>query len=72
MKEIKLWEIGQKDGDKSVVLPLKNVDQTKTENQLEEILVKYPDLLGDGLKLVGRQTNTAGGPLDLLGVEDDG
>ncbi len=34
-----------------------------------DTLVANPDLLMPGLKLVGRQTPTAGGPLDLLGVD---
>ena len=29
-------------------------------------------MLAEGLKLIGRQTRTTGGPLDLLGVEPDG
>ena len=29
-------------------------------------------MLMPGLKLVGRQTPTEGGPLDLLGVDEDG
>ena len=39
---------------------------------LEETLVANPNLLIDGLTLVGRQTPTDGGPLDLLGVDGDG
>jgi len=72
MKEIKLWQISQEGENEPPVKPLKNANQTETEKQLEEIIVKYPDLLFDGLKLVGRQTDTAGGPLDLLGVDSDG
>ena len=44
----------------------------QAESLLEETLVANPDLLLPGLKLVGRQTPTAGGPLDLLGVDEDG
>ena len=33
---------------------------------------REPDLLIPGLRLVGRQTPTEGGPLDLLGVDEDG
>ena len=39
---------------------------------MEDTLVNNPDLLLPGLRLVGRQTPTAGGPLDLLGVDRDG
>jgi RecB family endonuclease NucS len=71
MEEIKLWKIG---GSKSspIVTDVLGVEQTQTEEMLEEVLVKSPSLLGNGLKLVGRQTETPGGPLDLLGVDDDG
>ena len=44
----------------------------QAESLLEETLVANPDLLLPGLRLVGRQTPTAGGPLDLLGVDEDG
>ena len=40
-----------------------------SENRLEEILVKNPELLMPHLTLVGRQMRTGGGPLDLLGVD---
>ena len=46
--------------------------QTDTEELLEETLVKNPGMLIPGLRLVGRQTPTEGGPLDLLGVDEDG
>lgn len=68
MDEVKIWSV---DGDSNVE-PLPSRDQTATENFLEETLVRNPDMLIPGLKLVGRQTPTAGGPLDLLGVDEDG
>ncbi len=72
MKEIRVWEIGVKESEPPKVTPLDSVDQTKTEKLLEDILVRRPDLLLKDLKLVGRQTDTPGGPLDLLGVDGDG
>ena len=36
------------------------------------MLVKNPDMLMPGLTLVGRQTPTDTGPLDLLGIDEDG
>ena len=39
---------------------------------LEDVLVENPGLLIEDLILVGRQTPTEGGPLDLLGVDGDG
>src|SRR6516162_5179940 len=71
MEEIKLWKVsGAKDS--LTIADISNVKQTQTEQMLEEILVKSPGLLADGLTLVGRQIETSGGPLDLLGVDDDG
>ncbi len=68
MDEVKIWAL---DGD-SKVTPLASRDQTDTESLLEETLVRNPDLLIPGPRLVGRQTPTDGGPLDLLGVDEDG
>ncbi len=48
------------------------MDQTSTERLLEDSIVKSPDLLGDGVRLIGRQVETPGGPLDLLGIDEDG
>jgi len=48
---------------------LESQRQMEAESLLEDTLVANPDLLMPGLKLVGRQTPTAGGPLDLLGVD---
>ena len=67
MEEIKIWAI-----DGSEVADLKSTGQTETEKLLEDALVSRPDLLLEDLTLVGRQTSTEGGPLDLLGVADDG
>jgi hypothetical protein len=72
MKEIKLWQLIADDNGKPTVDQLINVKQTETENLLEEIIVRSPNLLLPDLKLVGRQTDTPGGPLDLLGVDGDG
>ena len=68
MEEIKIWAIE----DTSEVVPLEPKGQVDTEFLLEETLVKNPQLLIPGLRLVGRQTPTEGGALDLLGVDEDG
>ena len=57
MKEIKIWAIG----DASEVKPLEPKVQVDTESFLEETLVKNPQLLIPGLRLVGRQTPTPTG-----------
>ena len=68
MDEVKIWAIE----DLSAAVQLESKSQVDTESLLEETLVKNPDLLIPGLRLVGRQTPTEGGPLDLLGVDTDG
>lgn len=74
MEEIKLWRIigkAQANG-KSRAVPIEGITQTDTEEVLEEVLTGSPDLLMTGLHLIGRQSETPGGPLDLLGVDQDG
>ena len=68
MHEVKIWAV---DGDSGAV-PLRRKDRTDTESLLEDILVRNPDLLIPGLRLVGRQTPTEGGPRDLRGGDGDG
>ena len=68
MDEVKIWAVD----DASNVVSLASKGQTDTEALLEETLVRNPGLLMPGLTLVGRQTPTPGGPLDLLGVDEDG
>ena len=65
MDEFKIWALE----DASAVVELESQGQMDAESLLEDTLVANPDLLIPGLKLVGRQTPTAGGPLDLLGVD---
>lgn len=67
MDEIKIWTIAG-----SQASPVQPTNRMDFERHLEEILVENPELLMPGLTLVGRQTQTEGGPLDLLGVDSDG
>ena len=67
MDEIKIWTIAG-----SQASPVQPTNRMDSERHLEEILVENPELLMPGLTLVGRQTQTEGGPLDLLGVDSDG
>jgi hypothetical protein len=72
MEEIKLWKIVSKNGEKPKAVPVGTVAKTTTERLLEDVLAATPDLLEPDLSLVGRQTETPSGPLDLLGVDGDG
>ena len=67
-EELKMWTVGD-GGDADLMEQARHIE---TEKLLEDTLVKNPDMLMPGLKLVGRQTPTPGGWLDLLGVDRDG
>jgi len=67
MEEVQLWSL-----DGSNAKQLKKTGHLESESGFEDILVNNPDLLMEGLTLVGRQTPTEGGPLDLLGVDEYG
>jgi hypothetical protein len=43
-----------------------------TETDFESLIVKYPELIENGLTLVGRQVYTSGGRIDLLFRDSDG
>ncbi len=70
MEELKIWAVDSH-GD-ATITPLNYAESTESEGLLEDILARNPDMLEEGLQLVGRQTGTAGGPLDLLGVDRHG
>jgi hypothetical protein len=57
MEEIRLWKVSGSN-DSPTITDISSVAQTQTEEMLEEALVKSPTLLADGLRLVGRQTET--------------
>ncbi len=67
--DIRIWEI---DDSSKAAKPVESTNRTETEQLLEGVLVRNPDMLMLGLTLVGRQTPTDGGILDLLGVDADG
>ena len=72
MEEIKLWKISATFGEKPRAVTVDAIKQTDTERLLEEALATSPSLLLPNLQLIGRQSETPGGPLDLLGVDEDG
>ena len=65
--ELKLWALQD-----TAAVDVPTVDEMASEIALEDVLVRNPGLLEPGIRLVGRQTPSAGGPLDLLGVDQDG
>ena len=67
MEDIQIWSISGNEATE-----LNQASQMESENLLEDDLVRNPSLLMEDLILVGRQTPTDGGPLDLLGVDGDG
>ena len=67
-EELRLWAMDGAGG----AAELGGVGGTDSERLLEDTLVNNPGMLLPGLTLVGRQTRTEGGPLDLLGVDRDG
>ncbi len=67
--DVGIWNIDQKcrAGRKLDV-----ADRLETEEMLEEVLVKNPDMLMRGLTLIGRQVPIETGYIDLLGIDEDG
>lgn len=72
MKRVRLWSVRRDDTGDLAAHDVPSVEHTETEEIFETVLVRSPDLLMDGLRLIGRQVPTEGGPLDLLGVDQDG
>ena len=65
--DIRIWEI---EGSSEAAELVES--RPATEQFLEDVLVRNPAMLMPGLTLVGRQTPTESGSLDLLGVDDEG
>jgi hypothetical protein len=72
MQKVRLWSVTKQKSGTPQVDDVQSADNTETEGLLESLLVHRPNLLIDDLVLVGRQVPTEGGPLDLLGVDEDG
>lgn len=67
--DIRIWEI---DAGSQTANLVESNNRMETERSLEKLLIKNPDVLMEGLTLVGRQMPTDSGFLDLLGVDADG
>lgn len=72
MKKINLWSIERDEAGVQSARLVQGLENSETEEQLESLLVASPELLMPNLVLVGRQIPTAGGPLDLLGIDQEG
>ena len=70
--KIRIWKVSNGGIENAIAEPLDEIFSSETEQRLEELLVASPDLLMDGLRLIGRQLPTDGGPLDLLGIDPGG
>jgi hypothetical protein len=71
MQTINVWKIATESQIRKAEV-VESIGQTDTERLLEDVLTTSPELLLPELVLVGRQIETPGGPLDLLGVDEDG
>lgn len=72
LSKVRLWSVRRDDGGLLVAHDVPSIANTETEELFETLLVRSPDLLMDGLTLIGRQVPTEGGYLDLLGLDQDG
>lgn len=67
-EQVNLWVAGE-DG---MVEPLPRRPHVEYEHRFEEMLIQRPEMLGEAVTLVGRQLMTESGPLDLLGIDEEG
>lgn len=72
MKRVKLWTVTEDPDGRVRAESLDEVSSSETERRLEDLLVSSPELLLDGLSLIGRQLPSTAGILDLLGIDRDG
>ena len=63
MEKIEIWEVGSGCDNETSLLTA--IDSTETEQELEDILARSPDMLERGLQLVGRQTLMTGGDTSI-------
>ena len=67
--DIGIWEV---DRTSQAGTKLDLAKRIETEEMLEAVLVANPDMLMQGLTLVGRQVPVETGFVDLLGIDEDG
>lgn len=67
--EIGVWEIID---EKLKYVDTSLADSGDMEKDLEKWIKEYPIVLGQDLLIIGEQTQTKSGPLDLLGIDKSG
>lgn len=68
--EIKTWQIV--DGKLSQISSSLINENRKERNDLEEWLKSNPEILGNDIAIIGQQVQTKSGPLDFLGIDNNG
>ena len=72
MKEVALWQIDTSAAAALAVPQRLHESFIELEKKLEDWIEAHPDLLEQGLQLVGRQVRTVAGPVDLIGRDPQG
>jgi hypothetical protein len=68
--EIKTWQIV--DGKLTQISSSMVNENRKERNDLEEWIKSNPEILGNDIALIGQQVSTKSGPLDFLGIDNNG
>ena len=68
--EIKTWQIV--DGKLVKLASSLASDGRKEKDDLEQWIKSNPQILGDDIVLIGEQVSTSSGPLDFLGIDNNG
>ena len=68
--EIKTWEIV--DGQLTSIDSTLAANDRKETEHLEQWIKTKPQILGNDILLIGQQVYTKSGPLDFLGIDNDG
>ena len=72
MQEVALWQIDP-DASEAAAEPLRLHESfIELEKKLEDWIEANPDLVEQGLRIVGRQVQTVAGPVDLIGRDPQG
>lgn len=67
--EIKVWQI---ENEKISLINTTMIEAGQTESKLEQWIENNPDILGEDIKIIGKQVETKSGKIDLLGLDSLG